>query len=83
VFFRMRGPSGGRIAAAAVTMEHEGDLVIPRLGSEVFLDKPPLVYWGITPGIRIFASNEFSARFFTGLCYARRLDRRQNRGRRV
>lgn len=62
-------PDEGYYTGAALSMALHGDYLIPRLGEEIFLDKPPLLYWGILLGIRLFGLSEFSARFFGGLCY--------------
>lgn len=63
-------PDEGYYTAAAVSMEINHDCLVPRLGEEIFLDKPPLLYWGLLLGIKTFGYSEFSARFFIGLCYA-------------
>jgi 4-amino-4-deoxy-L-arabinose transferase-like glycosyltransferase len=63
-------PDEGYYTGTAITMELHDDYLVPRLGEEIFLDKPPLLYWGILLGIKIFGYSEFSARFFPGLCYA-------------
>jgi 4-amino-4-deoxy-L-arabinose transferase len=63
-------PDEGYYAGTAVSMDLHRDYVTPRLGEEIFLDKPPLLYWGILLGIKLFGYSEFSVRFFSGLCYA-------------
>lgn len=35
----------GRRAAVVQTMLDSGDLLVPRLNGEVYIDKPPLHYW--------------------------------------
>ena len=63
-------PDEGCYVGTAYTMAKSGDLVIPRLGDTIFLDKPPLIYWGIISGIHLFGKNEFGARAFHALCFA-------------
>lgn len=63
-------PDEGYYVGTAYTMDKSGDLVIPRLGDTIFLDKPPLIYWGIISGIHLFGKNEFGARAFHALCFA-------------
>lgn len=63
-------PDEGYYVGASVSMDRHRDYLIPRIGEEIFLDKPPLLYWGILAGLKCLGSSEFSARFFVGLCYA-------------
>jgi len=63
-------PDEGFYVGTAITMGKSGDLVIPRLGDTIFLDKPPLIYWGIISGIHLFGKNEFGVRAFHALCFA-------------
>ncbi len=63
-------PDEGYYVGTAVTMMEKQTLLIPYLGEdEVFLDKPPLVYWGIVAGVKLFGHNEFAARFFHGVSF--------------
>ena len=63
-------PDEGYYTGTAVTMLSKGSLFIPYLGEdEIFLDKPPMVYWGIIAGLKLFGHSEFGARFFHGLCF--------------
>ncbi len=63
-------PDEGYYTGTAMTMLARGSLFIPYLGEhEIFLDKPPMIYWGIIAGIKIFGHNEFAVRFFNGLCF--------------
>jgi 4-amino-4-deoxy-L-arabinose transferase len=62
-------PDEGYYVSTAVTMLARGELLIPYLGEEVFLDKPPMMYWGIIGGIKLFGHNEFGARAFNALCF--------------
>ena len=43
-------PDEGYYIGSAVTMLDKGSFLIPYLGEEVFLDKPPMTYWGIMHG---------------------------------
>jgi len=63
-------PDEGYYTGTAVTMMDKGSALIPYLGEdEIFLDKPPMIYWGIIAGLKIFGHSEFGARFFHGLCF--------------
>ncbi|MEO8376622.1 MAG: glycosyltransferase family 39 protein [Candidatus Sumerlaeota bacterium] len=50
-----------------IEMLKTGDLMIPRLNGEVYLEKPPLMYWMTLPSYVIFGVNEFSARIVDAL----------------
>jgi len=64
-------PDEGYYTGTAVTMLKKDTLLIPYLGEEeIFLDKPPMIYWGIIAGLKLFGHSEFAARFFHGLCFA-------------
>ena len=63
-------PDEGYYVGSAVSMEMQKDYLVPTLGEEIFLDKPPILYWGILGGLKLFGHNEFATRFFTGLCFA-------------
>ncbi|HUT29871.1 MAG TPA: glycosyltransferase family 39 protein [Sedimentisphaerales bacterium] len=72
VFQGSRGlwqPDEGYYIGSAVTMLDKGSFLIPYLGEEVFLDKPPITYWAIMAGLKLFGHSEFGARAFNGLCY--------------
>lgn len=62
-------PDEGFYATIAKSMVETGDYFIPRLNHEVWLDKPPLSFWGIVAGLRFLGLNEWGARFFHALCY--------------
>jgi 4-amino-4-deoxy-L-arabinose transferase-like glycosyltransferase len=73
VFQGSRGiwqPDEGYYVGTAVTMIKNGDFLIPKIGQEIFLEKPPLLYWGIIAGVDLFGKSEFACRFFTALCFA-------------
>jgi len=64
-------PDEGYYTGTAVTMAAKHSLLIPYLGEDdIFLDKPPLIYWGILAGMKVFGHTEFAARFFHGLSFA-------------
>jgi 4-amino-4-deoxy-L-arabinose transferase-like glycosyltransferase len=64
-------PDEGYYVGTAATMLTKQSFLIPYLGEdEIFLDKPPLLYWGMIPSMKILGQNEFAVRFFHGVCYA-------------
>ena len=58
-------PDEGRYAEIPREMIASGDYVTPRLNGVVYLEKPPLFYWGNALCLSIFGETEFGARFFT------------------
>ncbi len=62
-------PDEGYYVGTAVTMMEDGDMFVPRLGENVFLEKPPMLYWGIIAGVRLLGQNEFAVRAFNAFCY--------------
>lgn len=62
-------PDEGYYVSVAMTMNQQNDYLIPRICDEVFLDKPPLLYWGILSGYKLWGHNEFALRFTTGLSF--------------
>jgi 4-amino-4-deoxy-L-arabinose transferase len=63
-------PDEGYYVGIAVKMNDQGQYLIPKLDEEIFLDKPPLLYWGIVGGMKAFGQSEFAVRVFSGLCFA-------------
>ena len=58
----------GRRVLPAVTMLATGDYVVPRIGSEPYLRKPPLVNWLVAGSFKIFSvRSEWAARFPSAL----------------
>ncbi len=53
-----------RYAEIAREMLQSGHFMVPRLMGTVHLHKPPLSYWIIAIGMKIFGQNEMGARFF-------------------
>jgi len=58
-------PDEGRYAEIPREMLARGDFVTPHLNGVVYLEKPPLFYWGNALSFALFGESEFSARFFT------------------
>jgi 4-amino-4-deoxy-L-arabinose transferase-like glycosyltransferase len=58
-------PDEARYAEVPREMLASGDFVTPRLNGVVYLEKPPLFYWGNALSMRLFGENEFGARCFT------------------
>jgi 4-amino-4-deoxy-L-arabinose transferase-like glycosyltransferase len=63
-------PDEGYYVGTAVTMIKNGNLLIPKLGEELFLEKPPMLYWGIIAGIKTFGQTELACRLFNAACFA-------------
>ncbi|HEY3489338.1 MAG TPA: glycosyltransferase family 39 protein [Candidatus Deferrimicrobiaceae bacterium] len=57
-------PDEGRYAEIPREMLASGDFVTPHLNGVVYLEKPPLYYWGCAAGMAAFGQNAFGARFF-------------------
>src|ERR1041385_1231057 len=64
----IKGEEGRRILPA-VRMIETGDYLVPRVGSEPYLRKPPLINWLVAASFKIFGQrNEWTARFPSVLC---------------
>jgi 4-amino-4-deoxy-L-arabinose transferase len=63
-------PDEGYYVGVSVQMNQQGQYLIPRLDEEIFLDKPPMLYWGIVSGMKLFGQSEFAVRIFPALCFA-------------
>lgn len=57
----------GYYASVAVEMNSRGDWLVPTFNQELFAHKPPLMYWGMLAGFKLFGVNEFSARFVSAV----------------
>jgi len=57
-------PDEGRYAEIPREMIASGDFVTPHLNGVVYLEKPPLYYWGTALSLRVFGETEFGARAF-------------------
>ncbi|MEP6976247.1 MAG: glycosyltransferase family 39 protein [Spartobacteria bacterium] len=59
----------GRRILPAVTMLETGNYIVPQVGSEPYLRKPPLVNWLVAGSFKFFgARNEFAARLPSVFC---------------
>jgi 4-amino-4-deoxy-L-arabinose transferase-like glycosyltransferase len=64
----IKGEEGRRILPA-VRMIETGDYVVPKVGSEPYLRKPPLINWLVAASFKIFGQrNEWTARLPSVLC---------------
>ncbi len=67
VYFPMLGVGGlarseGHRVAPGWEMLESGDYLVPRMFEQVYLRKPPLVFWAIADSTALFGRNEWSAR---------------------
>ncbi len=60
--FPLLEPDESRYAQIPFEMLQRGDLVVPVLQGEPYLDKPPLLYWLIAGSYRLFGVSDWSAR---------------------
>jgi 4-amino-4-deoxy-L-arabinose transferase-like glycosyltransferase len=64
----IKGEEGRRILPA-VSMLETGNYIVPQIGSEPYLRKPPLVNWLVAASFKLFrAYNEWTARLPSALC---------------
>src|ERR1041384_2468382 len=64
----IKGEEGRRILPA-IRMLETGDYIVPRVGSEPYLRKPPLINWLVAASFRTFGQrNEWTARLPSVLC---------------
>ncbi|OHB59259.1 MAG: hypothetical protein A2173_09905 [Planctomycetes bacterium RBG_13_44_8b] len=63
-------PDEGYYVGAAVTMLKNNNLLVPKISNEIFLEKPPMLYWQIISGIELLGRNEFACRFFNAVFFA-------------
>jgi hypothetical protein len=63
-------PDEGRYAHVALAMVRSGDYVVPSLNRVAYFAKPPLTYWMVAAGLRLFGTNEWGARTGHGLAFA-------------
>jgi 4-amino-4-deoxy-L-arabinose transferase-like glycosyltransferase len=63
-------PDEGYYVGTAVTMLKDNNFLIPKIGAEIFLEKPPMLYWGIIAGIKALGQTEFACRLFNSVCFA-------------
>jgi 4-amino-4-deoxy-L-arabinose transferase-like glycosyltransferase len=66
--FEIKGEEGRRILPATAMLE-SGNYIVPQVGSEAYLRKPPLVNWLIAGSFKLFGQrNEWTARIPSVLC---------------
>ncbi len=63
-------PDEARYAEIPREMIASGNYVTPHLNGVVYLEKPPLFYWGNALSLRLFGESEASARLFTAVVSA-------------
>ena len=63
-------PDEGYYANVAVGMLRSCDWFFPRLNDLIFLDKPPLHYWGMATGMALLGINEWGARLSNAIWFA-------------
>jgi 4-amino-4-deoxy-L-arabinose transferase-like glycosyltransferase len=62
------GPDEPRYAEVAREMFVRGDLITPTLGGLPWFEKPPLLYWMMIGGYRLFGVSEYAARLGPAIC---------------
>jgi 4-amino-4-deoxy-L-arabinose transferase-like glycosyltransferase len=60
--YRLLEPDEGRYAEIPREMLERGEWIVPYLNGEPYLDKPPLVYWGVMLSYRALGVRDWSAR---------------------
>jgi 4-amino-4-deoxy-L-arabinose transferase len=63
-------PDEGYYVGTAVTMIKNSNFLIPKLGGEIFLEKPPMLYWAVIAAIKTFGQTELACRLFNSACFA-------------
>ncbi len=64
------GPDETRYAECAREMLATDDWLTPRLNGRPHLSKPPMAYWAIAAGMKLFGVNEWGARLVHGVAFA-------------
>jgi 4-amino-4-deoxy-L-arabinose transferase-like glycosyltransferase len=54
-------------AQVVLEMVESGNYVVPTFNSQMWLEKPPLIYWTMSIPVRIFGPTEFACRFFSAV----------------
>ncbi|HMJ26614.1 MAG TPA: glycosyltransferase family 39 protein [Pyrinomonadaceae bacterium] len=62
------GPDEPRYAEVAREMFARHDLITPTLGGLPWFEKPPVLYWLIMAGYRVFGVSEYAARLGPAIC---------------
>src|SRR5215468_7600453 len=65
--FHLFEPDESRYAQIPREMLQRGDLIVPTLQGEPYLDKPPLLYWLVMASYRILGVHDWSARLVPAL----------------
>lgn len=65
--FRLFEPDEGRYAEIPREMLVRGEWIVPYLGGEPYLDKPPLLYWLVIGSYRLLGVHDWSARLIPAL----------------
>jgi len=55
-------PDEARYAEVAREMVSSGDWIVPRVNGDVFLDKPPLVFWAEAAALKVLGVHDWAAR---------------------
>jgi 4-amino-4-deoxy-L-arabinose transferase-like glycosyltransferase len=61
--------SEGRYAECAREMLEKSEYLIPQLNYQPHFTKPPLTYWAIACGLKLFGNNEWGARFYNSVAF--------------
>ena len=62
-------PDEGYYAEPAKNMISTGDWIVPQNFLRPFIEKPPIVFWGIVGGIKLLGCNEWGVRFANGVWF--------------
>jgi len=54
-------------ASCAREMLQRGDWIVPMYNGQIFFDKPPLMFWLMLGGFKLFGITEFAARFWSAV----------------
>src|SRR5438309_1242457 len=65
--FHLLEPDEGRYAEIPREMLERGDVVVPYLQGQPYLDKPPLLYWLVMLSYSIFGVHDWAARLVPAL----------------
>ena len=63
----LANPDEGRYASMGLEMIQTNDWIVPRLNSLIYFEKPPLAYWSIALGQKLFGETLLGSRFFNAL----------------